>query len=443
MCKKQVIIADKSCDLIIVLRSADLTVKLDDYVFTVEQLQQSIYSQMNLFVVSKLGNSILFVSHLQGFWIRLDDMGNVKLGVSSKYKSYVDGLCGYYNGQSYDDKRLPNGSTVLSTVEFGDSWWRDAESKLECKPQACSQREQDIAFELCSKIKDESFASCSNAVNADQFISKCLETACECLKGGSKSDKDIQNKCKCSILQSYVTECMSYDESLHFDYWRPKFECEIKCPANLVHQDCYRRRCELSCDTLKSQQECPSLPGTCFSGCYCPQGSVRKGEKCVPVGECKDCVCDGFGRSQYITYDRKNFTFNGNCTYLLSRDVKIPNAHTFQVYATLAPCHENLSVNEKTSCTHSLHILYGEHIIHLQRDATMNSIKTLVDGIEAKSLPYKTEWISIKEATSRAINVDLLKSQVEVNAMFDDLSFTIKIPSIKYGNSVEGLCGNW
>ncbi|XP_031619378.1 hemocytin isoform X2 [Contarinia nasturtii] len=441
VCRKQITITDKTCNLVVILNT-DSTVKLDDYEYTIDQLKNSVYSQRNLFTISKVGNSILYVSNLQDIWIRLDDTGDVKVGISSKYKSFVDGLCGYYNEYSNDDKRLPDGTEVISTVDFGDGWWRDPTSKPKCEPNACSQQEQDTAWEMCNKIKDEAFESCANVVNVDKFISKCLETACECLKSG----KSAQN-CKCSLLQSYVSDCMAADENLHFDTWHSKFDCVVECPAPLVHRDCYRRRCEPSCDTL-NKENCPSLPGTCFSGCYCPEGTVRKGEACVPVTDCKNCVCDGFGSSQYITYDRKNFTFNGNCTYLLSRDVKIPNAHTFQVYVSLAPCPTydldvRGSFNSEQSCTQSLHILYGQHIIHLQKSTQkQDALDTLVDGIAAPSLPFKNEWVLIEEQRGKGVNIELIKSLVEVNTIFDDLSFSIKIPSAKYSNSVEGLCGN-
>lgn len=105
---------------------------------------------------------------------------------------------------------------------------------------------------------------------------------------------------------------------------------EISCPSPLVHSDCYKRRCEPSCDTLNSD-DCAIIPDACFAGCYCPEGTVRKGDNCVPIADCKDCVCNSFGTSKYFTYDRKSFTFNGNCTYLLSRDIVLPGVHTFQV----------------------------------------------------------------------------------------------------------------
>lgn len=462
VCKKEIIINDKECDIVIVLYT-DLTLQLDGYLFTVEQLQKSTYSKMKTFVVSKVGNSIVFVSHLQGFWVRLDDTGDVKIGVSAKYSTAVDGLCGYYNDDRTDDKRLPNGTTVLSSVDFGDGWYTNQKTTKSCQPHACSEGIQEIAWNLCNNVKDEVFAPCAKTINIDHFISRCLETACECLTNSVSSNSTIETNlkerlsCKCSILQSFITECMASDENIHLDTWRFKNDCVITCPPQLVHRDCYRRRCETSCETLH-QEDCPYLPGTCFSGCYCPEGTVRKGDTCIAVNECKDCICDGFGRSQYITYDRKNFTFDGNCTYLLTRDLLVPNLHTFQIYVTLGPCDdqsamaplkiiENLQSNKfgtKLTCTKSLHILYGEHIIHLQRNSTSDNsrVTTLIDGIKAITLPYKSKWISISEDRAKGININLEDSQVEIDAMFADLSFSIRVPSIKYGSKLEGICGD-
>lgn len=105
---------------------------------------------------------------------------------------------------------------------------------------------------------------------------------------------------------------------------------EATCPQPFVHKDCYRRLCEPVCTSFRNKK-CQHAPGTCFSGCYCPEGTIRRGDTCIPLSECRDCVCDGFGRSQYISYDRANFTFDGNCTYLLSRDLTLDNVPTFQV----------------------------------------------------------------------------------------------------------------
>lgn len=108
------------------------------------------------------------------------------------------------------------------------------------------------------------------------------------------------------------------------------FSIELECPAPLIHSDCYKRRCEPSCDTLNTD-DCPIIPDACFPGCYCPEGTVRQGKKCITVAECKDCECNSFGKSQFFTYDKRDFHFNGNCTYLLSRDIVLPGQYSFQV----------------------------------------------------------------------------------------------------------------
>lgn len=455
VCKKELKIHDKESGLVIVLFT-DLTLQLDGYRYAVEQLQKSTYVKMNSFVVSKVGNTIVFVSHVHGFWVIFDEFGDVKVGVTAKHSTKVDGLCGYFNGNGADDKRLPSGEPSKTTVDFGDSWFAEAaDQRIHCEPHACPKDMQDKAWEMCNTVRHESFGLCTNQIDTDRFISKCLETACDCLMMGKDLESDSLSpmtikSCKCSMLQNYVADCLAAaDDSIHLDTWRSVHDCQADCPPGLVQNDCYSRRCEPTCDTL-GVDDCPHLPGTCFSGCYCPAGTVRKNEGCVPISECRDCVCDGFGNSQYVTYDRKNFTFDGNCTYLLSRDLIVSDVHTFQVYATLGPCSHDKSTpvvkskklkSSSATCTQSLHILYGPHIVHLQRGDNKR-IAVLLDGIEVKNLPLKKNWIEIEASAGIDIQIKLPESQVEVAATFDDMSFAIRVPSIKYGSKMEGLCGD-
>lgn len=432
-CKREVVIDDKLCGIVITLYT-NLTLEIDGYLFTADQLQKSPYSKMKSFVVSKVGDSIVFVSNLLSFWVRLDEAGDVKVGVSSKLHFGVDGLCGFYNGFQFDDRRLPNGTIVMSTADFADSWMHPNATQEKCIPPACTEELHAKAVQLCQAARDSTFAACGKSINVDQFVSRCSETACACLEQAKTPAQ--ADACKCSLLQSFVTECYAADASVHLDTWRSKFDCVASCPPPLMHQDCYQRRCEPSCDTL-NDSDCPFLPGTCFTGCYCPPGTVRKGEKCVPVHECKNCICDGFGRSQYITYDRKNFTFDGNCTYLLSRDILVPDQHTFQVFVTLGKCSK---LSKEESCAQSLHVLYGPHVVHLQKGNS--SIVTLLDGIAANALPFKSSWINVEEDNGKGLLLNFVDSQVEISAMFDDLAFSIRVPSIKYRSKLEGLCGD-
>lgn len=61
------------------------------------------------------------------------------------------------------------------------------------------------------------------------------------------------------------------------------------CPPPLIHNDCFRRTCERSCNSFMEVNPCPIATGVCFSGCFCPEGLVRKGDSCIPHTECRDC----------------------------------------------------------------------------------------------------------------------------------------------------------
>lgn len=385
------------------------------------------------FTVSKNGDNLLYVSHTHGIWVTLDQFGDVKLGISSQYAGQVDGLCGYFSNDKSDDKRKPTGELASSTVEFGDSW---SVSREDCEPHVCPKALQDVAWTMCNLVKDEIFQPCHGAVDPTRFISKCLETACDCLltatNGSSTAaPRDMEKfakTCKCSMLKNYVVECMAADEAVHLETWRSVQSCEVSCVPPLVHHDCFRRKCESTCNNLKSS-ECTTVPGTCFSGCYCPSGTVRKDSTCIPISECRDCVCDGFGKSQYLTYDRKNFTFDGNCTYLLTRDITLKNIHTFQVYATIGPCDASAFTVNKATCTLAFHLVYGNHIVHIQKSAA-NTLEVIVDGVKLKSLPYQQQWMKITEQ-GKTLNILLPESQVELISMFETMTFSVSYATSK------------
>lgn len=404
-----------------------------NYSFTVEQLQNS--NRKMSFTVSKNGDNLLYVSHAHGIWLTFDQFGDVKLGISSQYAGQVDGLCGFFNNDKTDDKRTPTGQVAPSTVEFGDSWSTGQSGLEDCEPHVCPKVLQDAAWTMCNLVKDEIFQACHVAVDPTRFISKCLETACDCLMTATNGSSTVAPKnmekhsktCKCSMLKNYVVECMAADEAVHLETWRSVHSCEATCDAPFVHHDCFRRKCETTCHNLQSS-ECGLVPGTCFSGCYCPSGTVRKDTTCIPISECRDCVCDGFGKSQYLTYDRKNFTFDGNCTYLLSRDLTLKNVHTFQVYATIGACNPKATTVNTATCTQALHLVYGSHIVHIQK-GTASTLDVFVDGTKLKSLPYIQPWIKIVEQ-GKTLNILLPESQVELISMFETMSFAVSDKTI-------------
>jgi von Willebrand factor len=388
------------------------------------------------FTVSKNGDNLLYISHPHGIWITFDQYGDVKLGVSAQYAGKIDGLCGFFNNEKSDDKRKPTGEIAHSTVEFGNAWSvSTTNNDQDCEPHVCPKVLQDEAWTICNKVNDEIFKPCHASVDPTKFISRCLETACDCLltsTNGSSSSlpssisdlEKLTKTCKCSMLKNYVVECLAADDSISLETWRSVHSCEATCPSPFIHQDCFRRKCETTCSNLQSS-DCGIVSGSCFSGCYCPSGSVREGSTCIPMSECRDCVCDGFGKSQYLTYDRKNFTFDGNCTYLLTRDVTIENVHTFEIYTTIGPCLSNSSLN-KATCTQAFHIAFGSHIIHIQKIST-SSTKALditVDGLKVNNLPFNQDWIKMN-IHSKELKILFPQSQVEVSSIFESMTFSV------------------
>lgn len=129
----------------------DLTVEYDGFRYTVDQTKK-IGSQSQFFSITRLGDMLLYVSNRYGFWVMWDKQSNVKIGVTKKLITKVDGLCGYFNKKSSDDKRKPDGSLAKTTVDFGDSWGL-ADQPSVCETKACPIYIQNKAWDMCNQVK--------------------------------------------------------------------------------------------------------------------------------------------------------------------------------------------------------------------------------------------------------------------------------------------------
>nr|XP_014086275.2 hemocytin [Bactrocera oleae] len=436
VCHKSITIKDIESAAILTIMP-NMKLNFNGFEYTVPQLMNSPICKA-AFVISQPGQTVLVVSRKHGYWVLYDDIGYVKIGISSKYLRTVDGLCGYYDGIAGNDKRTPDGTLIQNTGKFGDSWFDKKIPKEMCYPQTCPFELQKKALALCNAIKHPVFVKCNKAVNYKQFVSKCMESTCECLRAHPGED----NTCKCNALQDFVAKCLTINPNIQLNLWRAVQQCELECPAPLIHSDCYKRRCEPSCDTLNTD-DCPIIPDACFPGCYCPEGTVRQGKKCITVAECKDCECNSFGKSQFFTYDKRDFHFNGNCTYLLSRDIVLPGQYSFQLYVTMDYCKRlgYASNSTEESCIKSFHVFNGDHLIHIERPRVGKVPRILVDGAE-KNVPFKNSWVNIREVNGKELLLSLLESHVDLRVSYDDMVYTLSVPSIKYSGKMEGLCGD-
>nr|CAI5831317.1 unnamed protein product [Callosobruchus analis] len=144
---------------------------------------------------------------------------------------------------------------------------------------------------------------------------------------------------------------------------------------------------------------------------------------------------------QYVTYDESNFTVNGNCVYVMSRDVLSNDQgekHAFQVLVTNHPCKNTPS----KMCVGKITILYQGHKIHILLDEFRNKLKLIVDSERVTDFDDIADWAAVKETATKHMKFLLTAVQVEVSVYFPSLGVSVKAPSHKYRSRLEGLCGN-
>lgn len=418
---------------VIVLHS-DLRVDIDEYKFTAEQIAR-LGGRLSGVKLSRTGDKIVFVSYRYGFWVIWDSSANVKIGVTAKLIGRVDGLCGYYDGDIANDRRTPDGERAGGTIQFGNSW--AMEGTPECDPHVCPRDVQEQAWTICNSAKGSTlFDACSVIIDLDRFVSCCVENACSCLRANNSYED-----CRCRLLTSFVSECEAAAPGTDLSYWRTVHDCPANCPPPFVQRDCFRNKCEITCDNLHELEPCPPMQGMCFPGCFCPDGLVRRNNECVPPMQCRDCVCDGLGNSKFISFDRKNFGFARNCTYLLSRSIAESakgqsNAHAYQILVSNGDC-------DTGTCTEAVTLLYEKHMVQVKRAKRSKELRVFVDDTQVEEFPWiNRTWITLDRTSIGDVALVLLSIQLELVAFQQNFAFTLKIPSHIFSDATEGLCGN-
>ncbi|XP_026826604.1 hemocytin isoform X2 [Ooceraea biroi] len=419
----------------VVVLYPNLHIDIDEHTFSATQIAR-LGSRFPDFELSRMSNNIIFISHHYGFWVIWDSNSNVKIGVTTKLMGRVDGLCGYFDGDATNDRRTPDGTQVRSTVQFGNSW--AMEDTPECDQHVCPRDIQQQAWTICNSVKSPMLLdACSEIIYIDRFISRCVESMCSCLHASNTSYED----CRCRLLTSFVGECEAARTNIdQLSNWRTVHDCPASCPQPFVHQDCFRSKCEITCDNLHEVEPCPPMQGMCFPGCFCPSGLVRRNNECVPPTQCRNCICDGLGNAKFINFGRRDFRFAGNCTYLLSgniaRNVKNRDeARAYQILITNEDC-------DIGTCTEAITLLYKKHVVQIRRAKPSRELRVSIDDSEVEIFPHNYTWIVLDRTSAGDVTLLIPSIQLELVTFPQNFAFTLKLPSHIFGDTTEGLCGS-
>ncbi|XP_071530011.1 hemocytin-like isoform X2 [Panulirus ornatus] len=406
----------------------DLSISWNGNSYTVAQAQR-IGSSTKSFTISQAGNSIYFESKHPTFSVRWTMEMNVMITLGNDFIKKVDGLCGFYTGNMHDDKTKPDGTLASSIKEFGQSWALDGKTcdeKPKCKPESTNK-----AYKLCSTIQLDPLSACHSTVNPASYMKQCIDTMCRCFLSG-----DSDEECRCQILTDYVTQCLEKNPEAPVSDWRIVTKCYKECGQGETYHDCFRAKCEKSCETMQSENQCSDERGSCSPGCFCNPGLVRKGGRCVVPDRCRDCVCEGYGDPHFVTFDRYNFTFNGECSYVAAQDWNPQSQHKFQVIIHNKQC----TSEPVTVCTDGIIILFDSHEVVIL--AVGDTIGVTVENDRVINFPHRESWLNVEQPDPSQVMVTISDIQLEVTFFLENFGFSIRIPSHLYFNKTEGLCGN-
>ncbi|CAN7937256.1 unnamed protein product, partial [Ixodes hexagonus] len=371
------------------------------------------------------GQRLVFVSHKHNFQVALDELQNIKIGVSECLSDTTSGLCGSYNENQQDDFRTPDNRLESSAQAFGDSWATTA--KASCSPSTCPQDVRERARQWCHKLKEAPLSQCLEASPSRMSISICEDFVCECMA----FSEDDAKKCMCQAIEGFVSTCAATIRQKIASEWRLQLGCAPKCPAGMEWREC-GPACEKTCENMRDKSN--DCSEDCIAGCFCPMGLVRRGDACVPPEFCHDCVCRGHGDPNYITFDGRYYDFQGTCSYILAQHVSGVPQLDFQVMGTNVECPEE----PRTTCTQGLAISYRNHHVRITKG---QRVKFNDYELQDKDYPWEKKGFNISWVPGRSTVVYVPEISLVVRFFELNYGFSIELPSFTYFNKTEGLCG--
>nr|XP_013003498.1 mucin-2 [Cavia porcellus] len=215
--------------------------------------------------------------------------------------------------------------------------------------------------------------------------------------------------------------------------------CDNAIPPRQVNEswtldNCTVARCEGNNQVVLLPPE-PVANVTCVNK-HLPVKVWAESRPCHTHYEC-ECACSGWGHRHYSTFDGTTYSFLGNCTYILVREIR-PRYGNLSILLHSHYCRATVS---GTSCPRALQVLYeAMEIILTTTTGTSGTEESLVlfDGVQVSG-GFSKNGVSVSVTVATSMRVDI--PAISMSVAFTRSTFQVWLPYSHFSHNTEGQCG--
>ncbi|XP_054631461.1 mucin-2-like [Dunckerocampus dactyliophorus] len=388
--------------------------------------------------------SYVKVEATMGVIVMWNEQDTLWVELDAKYKNQTCGLCGDFNGDQIEGQ----------IEDVGEAWksnspTENCDENLSPYPQTCSKTQRSTCENV---VSGPAFLSCQDLIDKDAFVEACVKDLCNC---------NDSTPCLCSTMSEYSRQCAHAGGEPQ--EWNAHLCVKKICPLNMVYKEC-GSPCTDTCSNPQRSEVCEEH---CIDGCFCPSGTLLDdiGDNgCLPVDQCscihngqpykpgesysracqtctctqgewrcsdKDCpgVCSILGGSHISTYDDKTYTFHGDCSYVITRQVN----GTFVVLGELVKCEKS----DKSTCLNAVALVLSKSLVIVVEASGQVFVNKLTS-----QLPLFMDDITIFSPSTFYIVIHTVYGlQLEIQ-LTPIMQVHIKA-GLSHSGKLHGLCGDF